>query len=271
MSCASEKMRGQMREKFTGDSYKSPRPPQGMLPATPAFYARLFGGPLAALCRLAARGECDDTVWSNASLRVADILEDYCPFDIEGLDNLRGLSGPCVIIANHISTLETFILPGLVRPIRPVTFVVKKSLTTMPFFGAVMRSRDPVVVGRENPREDLQTVLAGGAARLERGISIIVFPQSTRSSRFDPAHFNTIGVKLARRANAPVVPLALQTDAWGQGKKLKDFGKITRGKKVRFKFAPPMRINGAGKDEHNEICEFIASTLAKWRKEDGEN
>lgn len=261
----------QMHEKFTGDRYKSSIPPQGFMPATPAFYARLFAGPLAALCRQAARGECDDAAWSNASLRVADLLEDYCPIEVEGLDNLRSLSTPCVIIANHVSTLETFVLPGMVRPIMPVTFVVKKSLTTMPFFGAVMRSRDPVVVGRENPREDLQNVLLGGAERLERGISIIVFPQSTRSIRFDPAHFNTIGVKLARRANAPVVPLALQTDAWGQGKRLKDFGKITRGKKIRFKFAPPLRVNGSGKDEHNEICEFIGSTLAQWWKEDGEN
>lgn len=266
-----EKLRGQMREKFMGDSYKSPPPRPGIMPATAAFYARLFAGPLAALCRLAARGQCDDAAWSNASLRVADLLEDYCPIEVEGLGHLRGVASPCVLIANHVSTLETFVLPGMVRPITPVTFVVKKILTTMPFFGAVMRSRDPIVVRRENPREDLQNVLLGGAERLARGISIIVFPQSTRSIRFDPAHFNTIGVKLARRANVPVVPLALQTDAWGQGKKIKDFGKITRGKKIRFKFAPPMRIKGTGKEEHNEICEFIAATLAQWQKEDGEN
>ena len=41
-------------------------------------------------------------------------------------------------------------------PGRPVTFVVKESLETMPIFGPVMRSRKPVTVGRENPREDMQ-------------------------------------------------------------------------------------------------------------------
>ena len=100
-------------------------------------------------------------------------------------------------------------LPGIIRPHRAVTFVMKKSLVTLPFFGAVMRSRDPIVVGRTNPREDLTAVLEGGVERLKKGISIIVFPQSTRTPDFDPQHFNTIGVKLARKAGVPVVPAFL--------------------------------------------------------------
>ena len=37
----------------------------------------------------------------------------------------RGLDGPAVIVGNHMSTLETFALPGLVVPFKPLTFVVK--------------------------------------------------------------------------------------------------------------------------------------------------
>ena len=95
--------------------------------------------------------------------------------------------------------------------------MVKESLLKYPFFGPVLGSREPIVVGRSNPREDLVAVLEGGEARLKQGRSVIVFPQSTRSSVFDPAHFNTIGVKLAKRAGVPVIPVALKTDAWGNG------------------------------------------------------
>lgn len=261
--------------KFKGlDRYETSARPLGRLsrnlPST-IFYSRLLLGPLQWLCRRAAKGQCDDAAWVHASVAVTEILEGIgSRVFIEGLRHATEFEGPCVYVANHMSTLETFMLPGILRPIRPVTFVVKKSLTTMPFFGPVMRSRDPIVVGRTNPREDLTAVLDGGVERLARGISIIVFPQSTRSLVFDEQHFNTIGVKLARKADVPVVPLALKTDAWGQGKKIKEFGKI-KPLPVHYHFGNALRIRGNGKEEHQHICEFIRSNLEHWQKEDGIN
>jgi 1-acyl-sn-glycerol-3-phosphate acyltransferase len=127
-----------------------------------------------------------------------------------------------------------------------------------------MRSRDPITVGRKNPREDLKAVLEGGAARLLAGTSIVIFPQTTRSPVFNPAEFNTIGVKLAKRAGVPVVPIALRTDAWGNGKYLKDFGRIDPSKKIRFSFGTPMRITSRGDEEHQKIVEFISGKLKEW-------
>ena len=69
----------------------------------------------------------------------------------------------------------------------------------------------------------------------------------------------------------PVVPLALKTDAWGTGKKLKELGPIKSGLPVRYKFAAPMDIHGNGREEQAFICDFIGSQLASWRKEDGIN
>jgi len=42
--------------------------------------------------------------------------------------------------------------------------------------------------------------------------------EKERTVAFDPALFTSIGVKLAQRAGVPVVPLALLTDAWGNGR-----------------------------------------------------
>lgn len=256
------------------DTYVSPSAPVGAFPGQfPAiyFYARIFTGPVPWLCRRAARGMCDDTAWVYSSVWLADILEaSGCRIIIEGLDNVRSQAGPCVYIANHMSTLETFLLPGIIRPHHPVTFVVKKSLTTMPFFGPVMRSRDPVAVGRVNPREDLALVLEEGTKRLKKGISIIVFPQSTRSPVFSRAHFNSIGVKLARKAEVPVIPLALKTDAWAQGKLIKDFGAIKPAIPVHFKFGEPLAVNGNGKKEHETICRFIEQALDSWQQQDAQ-
>ena len=73
-----------------------------------------------------------------------------------------------------------------------------------------MRSRNPIVVGRTDPRKDFETVMNGGAERLKNGISIIIFPQSTRSLDFKPEEFNSLGVKLAKKAGVQVVPVAIK-------------------------------------------------------------
>jgi 1-acyl-sn-glycerol-3-phosphate acyltransferase len=163
-----------------------------------------------------------------------------------------------------MSTLETFVLPVIISSFLESTFIVKQSLVDYPVFKHIMRSRNPITVGRENPREDLRAVLEGGAERLKRGVSIVVFPQTTRRLTFIPAEFNTIGVKLAKRAGVPVVPIALKTDAWGNGRWLKDYGKIDPSKKVYFEFGKPLWIKERGVEEHEQIVAFIKGKLLEW-------
>ena len=267
---------GAFEAKFlTGDTYSSQHASAGifsrMMPSL-SFYSRLFLGPVRWLCARASKGLCDDTAWVYASAWVADLIERMgCPIEIEGMNAIEAVDGPCLFVANHMSTLETFMLPAMIRPRRPVTFVVKKSLTTMPFFGPVMCSRDPIVVGRTNPREDLAAVLEGGLERLKKGISIIVFPQHTRSREFNPQMFNSIGVKLAKKAGVPIVPLALKTDAWGQGTKIKELGPVKVGMAIRYNFANPISITGQGKEEQAAICQHIESYLGRWQQLDGSN
>ncbi|MDE5832776.1 MAG: 1-acyl-sn-glycerol-3-phosphate acyltransferase [Desulfovibrio sp.] len=265
-----------MRDKYgRGERYEggSPRPPV-MARAFPSlyFYYRLITGPVQWLFRKGAAGQCDDAAWVAASAACADELERIGgSLIVEGLDKVAATEGPCVFVANHMSVMETFFLPAVIRPIKPVTFVVKKSLTTMPLFGPVMRSRDPVVVRRENPREDLATVLSGGTERLNKGVSIVVVPQHTRSREFDPRQFNTIGEKLAARAGVPLIPLALKTDAWGMGRLAKELGRIRPDIPARFAFGEPVKIEGAGREQRAAIRDFIMNKLVQWQNEDGEN
>ncbi len=216
--------------------------------------------------RLANKRAYSGEQWIQSSLEMVKGLESVgVQFDIQNIASYRELPYACVYVGNHMSILETFVLPCLIRPYRRVTFVVKDSLMKYPFFGPILQSRDPVVVGRANPREDLKTVMEEGQEKLKNNISIILFPQTTRSVEFDEKKFNTLGVKLAKRAEAPIVPVALKTDAWGLGRKLKDFGKIDPQKRVHICFGDPMRVSGSGKEEHRHIIEFISGKLEDWR------
>lgn len=213
----------------------------------------------------ARRGKYGTPEWCASSLATVRALEEVgVSFEITGVDSFRTIEGPCVFIANHMSTLETFALPVIISSFKESTFVVKQSLVDYPVFKHVMRSRNPVTVGRSNPREDLKAVLEGGTQRLKAGSSIVIFPQTTRAAVFSPETFNTIGVKLAKKAGVPVVPIALRTDAWGNGRIFKDFGRIHPEKKVYFAFGTPMLIKDRGSEEHQTIIEFISGKLREW-------
>jgi len=217
----------------------------------------------------AKRGLYGRAEWCNDSLATLRALEAVgVKIEVMGIGPFTSVEGPCVFIANHMSTLETFILPNLIASFKDATFVVKQSLVDYPVFKHIMRARDPITVGRTNPREDLRAVLEGGAERLKAGMSIVIFPQTTRTPAFDPEQFNTIGIKLAKKAGVPVVPIALKTDAWGNGALLKDYGRIDPSKKVYFAFGKPLLIKDRGNEEHQEIIEFIAGKLKEWEAED---
>ncbi|NOY85999.1 MAG: 1-acyl-sn-glycerol-3-phosphate acyltransferase [Deltaproteobacteria bacterium] len=229
------------------------------------FYAQMMGVYWNG-SRKAKRGAYDGNDWIKSSEAVLRALESVgVKVKVENMGAFINLDSPCVFIGNHMSTLETFVLPCIIQPHRDVTFVVKESLINYPVFKYIMRARDPVVVGRTDAREDLKRVLVDGSDKLGKGRSIIIFPQTTRSVGLDPEQFNSIGVKLARRAKVPIVPIALKTDAWGVGRWVKDFGKIHAKIPAHICFGEPMTVSGNGRDEQERIVGFIREKLEKWK------
>jgi len=208
----------------------------------------------------------DQQTWSPQSFNVWRALEGCGGrATVTGMENVAGIDGPAVYVANHMSMLETLLFPALLLKDRLVTMVIKKSLLSYPIFGAVMKACRPVSVSRDDPRKDLKDVMEQGQRVLcEEGRSIIIFPQSTRSAQFDPASFNSLGVKLAKKTGVPVIPVALKTDFHGIGRKMRDVGPLDRSKHVYFRFGKPMMVEGNGKAEHKAVVDFISENLQEW-------
>lgn len=216
----------------------------------------------------AIRKKYDTKAWTDSSFEIFRFIEKTGgKFHITGMENITRSKGPVLFISNHMSTLETMILPSIIGPHRELTFVVKESLVKHPLFGDVMRSRNPIVVGRTDARKDFEAVMNGGHELLSKGVSIIIFPQSTRSLDFKPEEFNSLGVKLAKKAGVDVVPVALKTDFWGNGKLIKEIGILDSHKPIHIKFGEPITIAGNGKEENQRIIEFIQSSLSSWKAE----
>ncbi len=227
-----------------------------------------YAGIVLSTRREAKRGNYDIKAWADSSYFILRFIEKTGgTFHISGMENINRSKDPVLFISNHMSTLETMILPCIIAPLREVTFVVKESLVKHPLFGDVMRSRNPIVVGRKDPRKDLDAVMNGGMELLSNGSSIIIFPQSTRSLEFKPEEFNSLGVKLAKKAGVNVVPVALKTDYWGNGTIIKELGPIDRKKPIYIKFGEPFPIEGNGKAENRKIIDFIQDSLKEWTRD----
>ena len=256
---------------FREDSYDTPENvPRSvwdyfLLGSRFSFYLRNFAV-FAKVGSLAKAGILTPELQSQYGVRNIRITESCGgKVHLRGLDHLSEFSGPAVIISNHMSLLETGLMHAFVRPRRDFCFVIKRSLLDVPYFGPIMRFLKCIPVDRVNPRDDFKVVMEVGTERLKAGKSVVIFPQATRSAVFDPEQFNTIGIKLAKHAGVPVIPLALRTDFLSNGRLVKDLGPICRNKPVWFEFGAPIpRIAGSGKEEHARIIEFISDRVKSW-------
>ncbi len=188
---------------------------------------------------------------------------------LEGFENLEDLNKPVVFIGNHMSSLESMILPAIILPFMEVTYVIKSALLNYPLLGIILKKVEAVTVSRSNPKEDFKKVFDVAGKMLQNGRSIIIFPQQTRSFSFNPRSFNSIGIKLAKKEGVPVIPVAVKTDFWSNGKVIKDFGPVDISKTVRVSFGEPINISSNGKTEHKKVLDYIDSHLKHWNGKNG--
>ena len=134
-------------------------------------------------------------------------------FEVEGLENITEQNG--VILANHQSTYETFILPLIFH--QP-TIILKKQLLDIPFFGWGLRLLDPISVDKKKPTSSMQQLLTLGQQKLKEGRWVLIFPESERVEAGKKARYRIGGAMLAKRAGVPVLPVAHNSGKYWPGK-----------------------------------------------------
>jgi 1-acyl-sn-glycerol-3-phosphate acyltransferase len=145
---------------------------------------------------LAIRSWCRLAIWlARVVVRI-----DY---RIQGLENIP--SRPCVILAKHQSTWETFFLSGLFEPLSQV---IKRELLFVPCFGWALASIRPIAIDRDNPKTALRQLARLGHQRLKDGCWVLIFPEGTRIPVGQTGKFSRGGAALAVNAGLPVLPIA---------------------------------------------------------------
>ena len=228
------------------------------------YYLKIFRV-IASGAIVARMGRYDTPFWGKQSYEILQAAEACgAKIKISGCENVTRLDKPVVYVSNHMSMIDTFIIPSILLSFNRLTFVAKEELLDYPVLGSIMKAIKPITVCRKNPREDLFKVLSEGEEYIKNGYSVVIFPQATRSAVFNPAAFNSLGVKLARRAGVPVVPIALKTDFQGNGRLIKDMGPVDPDKTIFVEFGAPHEVKDNGGETHRIIVQFIVDNLKKW-------
>lgn len=141
-------------------------------------------------------------LWTWLILKIGGIR-----LKIEGLD-LLDPRRPYVFLANHRSNID---MPVLVQslPGFQLRWVAKKELLRIPLFGLALRASRHIIVDRSD-RTQAMASLRRARELIKEGISVVFFPEGTRSPGDELLPFKRGGFVLAVKTGTPIVPVMIK-------------------------------------------------------------
>lgn len=124
---------------------------------------------------------------------------------IVGAENIPPRRDPHIVMSKHSSTWETLAL-NFIFP--PLSFVAKKELLSIPFFGWGFTLASPITIDRKAGKDAMAQMAEQGRERLQQGFWIVIYPEGTRIRSGTRARYKTGGARLAIALGVPVVPVA---------------------------------------------------------------
>jgi len=139
-----------------------------------------------------------------------------------------------------------------------LTFVVQPELLWLPFFGWGLRAIDPIAIERKAGSKAINQIIEQGTNRLKKGISIIVFPEGTRSKPGTKLPYKKGGAILASKSGHRVIPIAHTAgEFWPKGFFSRQTGTIV------MNIGPAIETKDRKTTEIMEEAEFWIETKMK--------
>lgn len=162
---------------------------------------------------------------------------------------------PYVFVANHQSNADAFLVAMLPWEMK---WLSKKSMFDIPLLGWMMRVAGDVEVDRGN-KESARQAMAEMRERLDRKLSVIIFPQGTRSPDGTVGPFREGAFRLAIEKGVDVVPLAVAGTAESLPKGSLAFRKTSATVTV----LPPVSTKGLTVEDAPKLAEQVRGQIAE--------
>lgn len=111
-----------------------------------------------------------------------------------------------VFVANHQGSFDIFLIYGFLN--RNFKWMMKKSLRKMPFVGKACEAAGHIFVDKSGPKKIMATI-ENGRHILKDGMSLVIFPEGSRTFTGHMAEFKKGAFMLADELQLPVVPLTI--------------------------------------------------------------
>ena len=138
--------------------------------------------------------------WGRSILFVSRIK-----VSVKGLSNIDG-SKSYVYMPNHQSNFDIPVLLGTLKV--QFRWLAKAELFKIPIFGQAMRKAGYISIDRNN-RESAFESLKVAANKIKSGVSVLIFPEGTRSRDGNIRPFKKGGFVVAIDSGAPIVPIVI--------------------------------------------------------------
>jgi 1-acyl-sn-glycerol-3-phosphate acyltransferase len=138
--------------------------------------------------------------WAKSILWVSRVK-----VSVQGLEHIDP-AAPYVYMANHQSMFDILALLGYL----PVQFrwIAKKELFRIPIFGYSMARVGYISIDRSNRKSAIKS-LHEAALKIAQGVSVVVFPEGTRSPDGQIIPFKKGGFYLAIDSTRPIIPVVI--------------------------------------------------------------
>ena len=172
---------------------------------------------------------------------------------MEGEDNIP--SGACLFLANHTSAVDT--LAFFISVPKRIAFMAKQELFRIPLLGLAMRRAQFVSVDRED-REAAAASAKCAVGQLRQGISMVIYPEGTRSPDGRLLPFKRGAFLIAIRAGRPVVPVTIigAQEALPKGRWWIRPGEIV------IRIHPAIDVSGYGDADREMLRERVRNQIA---------
>lgn len=129
-------------------------------------------------------------------------------------------------------------------------FVSKKEIAKVPGLRLWMRLIRCVFLDRENPREGIKAILKG-IENIKNGTSMFISPEGTRNSGEGLLEFKPGSLKMAEKADCPIVPVAI-TNA---NKVFEDHLPWIKPAEMTIEYGEPIYIQELSKEARAKLLE----------------
>lgn len=156
---------------------------------------------------------------------------------VEGLEHVTPKTA-YVVVSNHRSAFDIFAhFAAMPFPIR---FLAKTELFKIPLFGMAMSRIGMVAVDRKAGRAAHYAINEGAKRTMERGWSLMIYPEGTRPRDGVMLPFKKGAFSIARKVGAPILPTAIV----GSRAVWKPKTKLIRSGRVTVKIMEPIPTEG---------------------------